>query len=106
MGRKARSRPTALVGNSAPSSGSGLFIDEGRLGQIAGDLFHDNACDNGGPPSTSRRPGAVPRLVAKLENVTMTDTPACPAGIRGAAIFTEGGSDIAMTNSIVTDNGG
>jgi hypothetical protein len=94
------------VGNIAPSLGSGLFIDEDAKATIVGDVFHDNACGNGASALYVDGTGVVPTgSVAKLENVTMTNS-TCPAGTRGSAIFTEGGSSISVTNSIITDNGG
>ncbi len=103
---KARFESNRWVANSAPSLGSGLFIDEDAKATIVGDLFHDNACGNGASSLYIDGTGIVPTgSVAKLENVTMTNSN-CPAGTRGAAIFTEGGSSLSMTNSVVTDNGG
>ncbi len=95
------------VGNRAPSIGSGLFIDDDASAEIIGDLFHDNACGGtGGAAVYVDGTGIAPSgSVAKLENVTITDH-ACRRGKRGSAIFTEGGSRIAVTNSIITGNGG
>ena len=95
------------VGNKAPSVGSGLFIDEDASAGITGDLFHDNFCGSGGGAGLYvDGTGVVPTgSTARLENVTITDH-ACGAGKRGSAIFTEGGSSIAVTNSIITRNGG
>jgi hypothetical protein len=96
-----------FVGNSAPSLGSGLFIDDDASATITGDLFHDNACGTqGGAALYVDGTGVVPTgSTAKLENVTITDH-ACGAGKRGSAIFTEGGSSVSVTNSIITRNGG
>ena len=95
------------VGNSAPSAGSGLFIDEDASAKITGDLFHGNACGSiGGAGIYVDGTGVVPTgSVATLENVTITRH-ACGRDRRGSAIFTEGGSRIAVTNSIITGNGG
>lgn len=96
-----------FVGNSAPSLGSGLFIDDDATAEITGDLFHDNACGTGaGAALYVDGTGVVPTgSTATLENVTMTDH-ACAADQAGAAIFTEGGSSIAVTNSIIAGNTG
>ena len=95
-----------FVGNSAPSAGSGLSIDEDASAEITGDLFHDNACNGTGAALYLDGTGVVPTgSTAKLENVTMTDH-GCAADKPGAAIFTEGGSSIAVTNSIIAGNGG
>jgi hypothetical protein len=102
---KARFEANRFVGNSA-SVGSGLFIDDDASATITGDLFHDNACDAGGAALYVDGTGVVPTgSTATLENVTMTDH-TCTADTRGSAIFTEGGSSIAVTNSIITRNGG
>ncbi len=102
---RARFEANRWVGNSA-SVGSALFIDDDAAATIIGDLFHDNACDAGGAALYVDGTGIVPTgSTARLENVTMTDHD-CPAGQRGAAIFTEGGSSIEVTNSIITRNGG
>ncbi len=102
---KARFVSNRFVGNSA-SVGSGLFIDDDASATITGDLFHDNACDAGGAALYVDGTGIVPTgSTARLENVTITDHK-CRAGTRGAAIFTEGGSSIEVTNSIITRNGG
>ncbi len=94
------------VGNSAPGFGGGLFIDEDAKATVVGDVFHDNPCGQAGSALYVDGTGIVPTgSVAKLENVTMTNA-SCPAGIRGAAIFAEGGSSISVTNSVITDNGG
>lgn len=95
------------TGNRAPSIGSGLFIDEDAAARIVGDLFHGNACGSaGGAALYVDGTGIVPTgSVATLENVTITGH-ACPREQRGSAIFTEGGSRIAITNSIITGNGG
>ena len=102
---KARFEANRFVGNSA-SVGSALFIDDDASARITGDLFHDNACDAGGAALYVDGTGIVPTgSTARLENVTITDHN-CGAGTRGAAIFTEGGSSIEVTNSIITRNGG
>jgi hypothetical protein len=95
------------VGNRAPSIGSALFIDEDASASIVGDLFHDNRCDGTGGAALYVDGTGVPPTgsTARLENVTITDH-ACKADSRGSAIFTEGGSSIAVTNSIITGNGG
>jgi hypothetical protein len=95
------------VGNRAPSIGSALFIDEDAAGDVVGDLFHGNACGTGGGAALYvDGTGVVPTgSTARLENVTMT-AHRCGRGLRGSAIFTEGGSSIAVTNSIIAGNGG
>jgi Protein of unknown function (DUF1565) len=95
------------TGNRAPSIGSALFIDEDASATIVGDLFHDNACPGTGGAALYVDGTGVPPTgsTATLENVTITDH-ACKADDRGSAIFTEGGSSIAITNSIVTRNRG
>jgi hypothetical protein len=103
---RARFESNRWVGNSAPSVGSALFIDEDASATIVGDLFHDNACDGTGAALYVDGTGVPPTgSTATLENVTMTDH-ACKSDQRGSAIFTEGGSSIAVTNSIITGNGG
>lgn len=103
----ARFEANRWTGNSAPSIGSALFIDDEATARITGDLLYGNACpetggaalyvDGGGDPPTGSR--------ATLENVTMAGH-ACGRGKRGSAIYTEGGSSIAVTGSIITGNGG
>lgn len=101
---RASFKANRFAGNSA-SVGSALFIDDDAAATITGDLFHDNACDAGGAALYVDGTGIVPTgSTARLENVTITDH-SCRAGTRGAAIFTEGGSSIKVTNSIITRNG-
>jgi Right handed beta helix region len=95
------------VGNRAPSIGSALFVDEDAAITVVGDLFYDNACGTGGGAALYVDGTGVPPTgsTATLENVTMTGH-RCKPDIRGSAIFTEGGSSIAVRNSIITGNGG
>ena len=103
---KASFEANRWIGNRAPGPGSGLFIDDDATGRITGDLFHDNACGAGGSALYVDGTGVVPTgSTATLENVTIADN-VCPAGSRGTGIFTEGGSRIKVTNSIITANGG
>ncbi|WP_354699609.1 hypothetical protein DSM112329_05330 [Paraconexibacter sp. AEG42_29] len=94
------------VGNSAPSAGSALFVDDSAVATITGDLFHGNACPETGGAGLYVDGGGDPARgsVATLENVTITGH-RCGLQARGSAIFTEGGSRIAVTNSIITGNG-
>ncbi len=103
---RARFEGNRWVRNEAPGQGSALFIDEDAEATITGDLFHDNACRFAGAALYVDGTGVPPSgSVARLENVTIAGH-ACARDIRGSAIFTEGGSRIAVTNSLIAGNGG
>lgn len=95
-----------VVDNAAPSIGSGVFWDEGATGTMTGDLIIGNRCPNdwrsgaaiyvdGGEPGPSH-------VVA--DHVTVAGHH-CPELPDGGAIVLEGGSTIAITRSILWDNG-
>lgn len=98
-----------IVGNIAPTIGSGFFVDEGAKATFFGDLMHGNVCpQNGGAglfiDGGDNGSGQVGSS-AKLENVTITGH-SCGAGTNGTGLYVEGGSGVKVTNSIITRNGG
>lgn len=92
--------------NFAPTTGAGLFWDEGAVGSMRNDLVVGNRCPQG------NRSGAALYLdggpggpsTVTLENVTVADH-VCPGTAPdGAAIVVEGGSVLAIGNSILHGN--
>ncbi len=92
------------VANSAPSIGSGLFIDEAGHADIRGDLFHDNTCGNAGAAIYVDGGGGI-GSTATIENVTAAGHD-CGPDVAGSGLFVEGGSSVQVRASIFDGNGG
>lgn len=98
------------VANSAPTIGSGVFIDESATADLLGDLVHDNACPDTGGAGIYVDGGAgasnvVVGSVVKVENVTVAGH-GCGNAVNGAGLIVEGGSRADVLNSIFSGNGG
>lgn len=94
-----------VTDNFTPSSGSGVFWDEGSVGTMKNDLVVRNRCPDamfsaaaiyvdGGPGGPSN---------VMLDNVTIADH-ACPVDAAAAAIVVEDGSMVAVRNAIMRGN--
>lgn len=95
-----------ITDNYTPTTGSGVFWDEGAVGTMKNDLIVKNRC-----PQGSRSGAAIyvdggpggPSTVA-IENVTVADH-VCPGTVPdGAAVVLEGGSAINLRNAIFWGN--
>ncbi|KAB2899416.1 MAG: hypothetical protein F9K31_07675, partial [Dokdonella sp.] len=95
-----------ITDNYTPSTGSGVFWDEGATGTMKNDLIVQNRC-----PQGSRSGAAIyvdggpggPSTVA-VENVTVADHVCPDTAPDGAAVVVEDGSAITFRNAIFWGN--
>ena len=94
-----------ITGNYTPSTGSGVFWDEGAVGTMRNDLIVRNQCPEGNASGAALYvdggPGGPSTVM--LENVTVADH-VCPNTPGGAAVFIEDGSMVAVKNAIFWGN--
>lgn len=94
--------------NFAPSIGSGLFIDEGAVAYVTGDLFFKNDCTNDAREGTALyvdgQGSSGPGSTAYLTNVTVADHICANTGTTGAALFLERASTVVIKNSVFWNN--
>lgn len=93
-----------FTGNHAESLGSGLFVDDGAIATVTGDLFHANDCGVEGGAGVFVDGYDTTPSRATLVNVTIAGHD-CD-GIEGAAVEAQTYSVVEIRDSIVWGNGG
>lgn len=94
--------------NNAKSIGSGLFIDEGAVTSVTGDLFYKNDCAddqrNGAAIYVDGAGSSGPGSTAYLTNITVADHVCSGMGTIGGAVFLERQSTAVIKNSVFWNN--
>lgn len=105
-GVDAQLRGNVVTGNFAPTTGAGVFWDEGATGTMRNDLIHRNLCPNGSRSGAAiyidGGPGG-PSMVA-IENLTVADHLCPDTAPGGAAVVIEDGSQATIRNAIFHGN--
>ncbi len=92
-------------GNSAPSSGSGLFIDEGANVRMRHELLFDNVTSEGysaGAVYVDGDRGTL-RAVTVMEQCTVAHNTGGEGSV-GRGLFVQGGVEVHVRNSIIWGN--
>ncbi|MBX3691778.1 DUF1565 domain-containing protein [Dokdonella sp.] len=102
----AQMQGNVITGNYAPTTGAGVFWDEGATGTMRNDLIHRNLCPNGGRSGAAiyidGGPGG-PSMIA-IDNVTVADHLCPDTAPDGAAVVIEDGSQASFRNAIFHGN--
>ncbi len=100
-----------VTGNTSPTAGAGVFVDDGADAELVDELYHGNVCTSDGGTALLVDSGGQTPTVALLRNVTIADT-ACPdsgnAGALLAAVSDEGAPpcQVTIADSVLWGNGG
>jgi hypothetical protein len=100
-----------ITRNSAPTNGSGLFIDDGAEVVLDHELIHNNVCTEIGGVGVyvdgagEGVPGDVGSK-ATLLHCTIANNNSCPNPVDGNGVFIERNSQVTIKNSIFWKNGG
>lgn len=91
--------------NSAPDSGSGVFIDDGAQALLSNELINSNACGSatGAALYIDGLDPSIPSA-AMVVNTTLADHP-CGDDAEMEPILIEQGSALVLRNSIIWDSG-
>jgi hypothetical protein len=95
-----------ITDNHAPTTGAGIFWDEGATGSMRNDLVVGNRCPAGGRSGAGiyldGGPGG-PSIVT-MENITVADHPCPGTAPDGATVVVEAGSIASFRNAIFWGN--
>lgn len=104
LGTHVYSSRNVFTGNTAPSAGSGLFVDDQAHLVSENDLFYRNTCTpDGGYAIFVDGFGATEPSELTLINATIADHE-CPETFLGSAVYVQN-SSVRMRNSIVYNSG-
>ena len=92
-----------VTGNSAPTNGSGVFIDDGARAELAGELYYRNAGTEYGGAGLYVDGLEGAGSVATVDRSTIVYN-ACAGQNGGNAIYAEQHSRVTVTNSIFWGN--
>lgn len=105
-------RGNVVTGNTAPSAGSGVFIDDGADATLVGELYYANACGVDGGNGLFVDSGGETVTVVDVVNATIAQHD-CPDSARGGNAILAGVSEaddappeVTVTNSIFWGNAG